>query len=155
VTTIQVTTTPKSLIGPIGGKRVRGAALAAALLCLPALGLASLTGPAAAAPVPEEMVSRSAAKLQGLDKITARTSTFTIAVGETKALGSLRITLRACKENPPIEPPETAAFLEVIESKPGEQAEPVFSGWMFASSPALSAMEHPIYDVWVLSCEGD
>ena len=43
----------------------------------------------------------------------------------------------------------------VIENKPGEQAEPVFSGWMFASSPALSAMEHPIYDVWVLSCEGD
>nr|WP_246472807.1 DUF2155 domain-containing protein [Azospirillum tabaci] len=126
--------------------------MAAALLCLPAL---SLTSPAGAAPVPEEMVSRPAAKLQGLDKITARTSTFTIAVGETKTLGSLRITLRACKENPPIEPPETAAFLEVIENKPGEQAEPVFSGWMFASSPALSAMEHPIYDVWVLSCEGD
>ncbi|CAO3373500.1 DUF2155 domain-containing protein [Azospirillum argentinense] len=144
-----MTTTPKSLIGPIVGKRVRGAALAAALLCLPVL------SPAGAAPVPEEMVSRPAAKLQGLDKITARTSTFTIAVGETKALGSLRITLRACKENPPIEPPETAAFLEVIENKPGEQSEPVFSGWMFASSPALSAMEHPIYDVWVLSCEGD
>ena len=156
MTTIQVTTTPKSLIGPIVGKRVRGAALAAALLCLPILSLLGLTsGPAGAAPVPEEMVSRPAAKLQGLDKITARTSTFTIAVGETKALGSLRITLRACKENPPIEPPETAAFLEVIENKPGEQAEPVFSGWMFASSPALSAMEHPIYDVWVLSCEGD
>jgi len=151
VTTIPVTT-PKSLIGPIVGKRARGAALAAALLCLPAV---SLTSPAAAAPVPEDMVSRPAAKLQGLDKITARTSTFTIAVGETRALGSLRITLRACKENPPIETPETAAFLEVIENKPGEQAEPVFSGWMFASSPALSAMEHPIYDVWVLSCEGD
>ncbi|WP_307833613.1 DUF2155 domain-containing protein [Azospirillum brasilense] len=142
-----MTTTPKSL---------RGAALAAALLCLPVLSLPGLTsGPASAAPVPEEMVSRPAAKLQGLDKITARTSTFTIAVGETKALGSLRITLRACKENPPIETPETAAFLEVIENKPGEQAEPVFSGWMFSSSPALSAMEHPIYDVWVLSCEGD
>lgn len=126
--------------------------MTAALFCLPALGLPSH---AAAAPVPEEMVSRPAAKLQGLDKITARTSTFTIAVGETKALGSLRITLRACKENPPVEPPEAAAFLEVIENKPGEQAEAVFSGWMFASSPALSAMEHPIYDVWVLSCEGN
>ncbi|MDQ2101592.1 DUF2155 domain-containing protein [Azospirillum isscasi] len=143
-----VTTTLKTLIG----KSVCGAALAAALLGLAAPGL---PGQAAAAPVPEEMVSRPAAKLQGLDKITARTSTFTIAVGETKALGSLRITLRACKENPPIEPPEAAAFLEVIENKPGEQAEAVFSGWMFASSPALSAMEHPIYDVWVLSCEGN
>nr|WP_209870724.1 DUF2155 domain-containing protein [Azospirillum soli] len=100
------------------------------------------------------MVARPAAKLQGLDKVTARTSTFTIAVGETKMFGSLRVTLRACRENPPIEPPEAAAFLEVVENKPGEKAEAVFSGWMFASSPALSAMEHPIYDVWVLSCTG-
>lgn len=126
------------------GKSLFGAALMAALFCVP--------GKPGAAPVPEEMVNRPAAKLQGLDKVTARTSTFTIAVGETKVLGSLRITLRACKENPPVEPPEAAAFLEVVENKPGEQAEPVFSGWMFASSPALSAMEHPIYDVWVLSC---
>ena len=147
-----MTTSSKSFIGRIAGKSVCRAAMTAALFCLPALGL---PGHAAAAPVPEEMVSRPAAKLQGLDKITARTSTFTIAVGETKALGSLRITLRACKENPPVEPPEAAAFLEVIENKPGEQAEAVFSGWMFASSPALSAMEHPIYDVWVLSCEGN
>lgn len=106
-----------------------------------------------AAPVPSQMIERPAAKLQWLDKVTARTSTFTIKVGETKAMSSLRITLRACRENPPIETPESAAFLEVTEIKPGEQAEPVFSGWMFASSPALSAMENPIYDVWVLSCE--
>lgn len=98
------------------------------------------------------MVDKPAAKLQGLDKITARTSTFTLAVGDTRTFGSLRITLRACRENPPVETPESAAFLEVVEVKPGEQGEPAFSGWMFASSPALSAMEHPIYDVWVLSC---
>lgn len=126
------------------GKSLFGAALVAALFCA--------QGMPGAAPVPEEMVNRPAAKLQGLDKVTARTSTFTIAVGETKLLGSLRITLRACKENPPVEPPEAAAFLEIVDNKPGEQAESVFSGWMFASSPALSAMEHPIYDVWVLSC---
>jgi len=123
------------------------AALAAALLF-------AAIAPAGALPAPEQMILRSSAKLQWLDKVTARTSTFTIAVGETKMMGSLRISLRACKENPPIEPPESAAFLEVVEMKPGEQAEPVFSGWMFASSPALSAMEHPIYDVWVLSCNG-
>ncbi|NYZ11371.1 DUF2155 domain-containing protein [Azospirillum sp. RWY-5-1] len=98
------------------------------------------------------MLDKPAAKLQGLDKITARTSTFTLAVGETRTFGSLRITLRACRENPPVETPESAAFLEVVEVKPGEQEEAAFSGWMFASSPALSAMEHPIYDVWVLSC---
>ena len=125
--------------------RLKGAALVAALLF-------AHTTAADAAPVPEQMIAKPGAKLQWLDKVTARTSTFTIAVGETKAMGSLRITLRACKENPPIEPPESAAFLEVAEIKPGEQAEPVFSGWMFASSPALSAMEHAIYDVWVLSC---
>lgn len=118
--------------------------LAAALLA---------TASVQAAPVPSQMIERPAAKLQWLDKVTARTSTFTMKVGETKAMSSLRITLRACRENPPIETPEAAAFLEVTEIKPGEQAEPVFSGWMFASSPALSAMENPIYDVWVLGCE--
>ena len=118
--------------------------LAAALLA---------TASVQAAPVPSQMIERPAAKLQWFDKVTARTSTFTIKVGETKAMSSLRITLRACRENPPIETPESAAFLEVTEIKPGEQAEPVFSGWMFASSPALSAMENPIYDVWVLGCE--
>ncbi|SMF80317.1 hypothetical protein SAMN02982917_5044 [Azospirillum oryzae] len=118
--------------------------LAAALLA---------TASVQAAPVPNQMIERPAAKLQWLDKVTARTSTFTMKVGETKAMSSLRITLRACRENPPIETPESAAFLEVTEIKPGEQAEPVFSGWMFASSPALSAMENPIYDVWVLGCE--
>lgn len=109
-------------------------------------------GATEAAPAPAQMIDKPAAKLQGLDKITARTSTFTLAVGETRTFGSLRITLRACRENPPVETPESAAFLEVVEVKPGEQEEVAFSGWMFASSPALSAMEHPIYDVWVLSC---
>jgi hypothetical protein len=118
------------------------------------LGAALLTAPlsASAATKPDQMIARPGAKLQWLDKVTARTSTFTIAVGETKAMGSLRITLRACRENPPIDPPEAAAFLEVTEIKPGEQAETAFSGWMFASSPGLSAMENAIYDVWVLSC---
>ena len=123
------------------------AAVAAATLLV-------VSGPAVAAPAPEQMIDRPVARLQGLDKITARTTTFDIAVGETKLFGGLRVTLRACKENPPIEPPEAAAFLEVDETRPGEEAETVFSGWMFASSPALSAMESPVYDVWVLSCRG-
>ncbi|MGQ9367363.1 DUF2155 domain-containing protein [Azospirillum sp. ST 5-10] len=116
--------------------------------------LAAVGGPVLAAPAPEQMIDRPVARLQGLDKVTARTSTFDIAVGETKLFGGLRVTLRACKENPPIEPPESAAFLEVEEVRPGEPPATVFSGWMFASSPALSAMENAIYDVWVLSCRG-
>lgn len=109
-------------------------------------------GTAAAAPTPAQMLDRPAARVQTLDKVTARTSTFEVAVGETKSFGNLRITLRACKENPPIETPESAAFFEVSEAKPDAEPVSVFSGWMFASSPALSAMEHPIYDLWVLSC---
>ena len=93
------------------------------------------------------------AVLQGLDKITARISTIKVAVGETVSFGSLQITLRACDKKPPEETPESAAFLQIVEQKQGEQPVTRFSGWMFASSPALSAMEHPVYDLWVLDCE--
>ncbi len=117
-----------------------------------AAALLMLSGTAVAATAPAQMVDRPAARVQSLDKVTARTSTFDIAVGETKPFGNLRITLRACKENPPIEVPESAAFFEVVEIKQDSNAENVFTGWMFSSSPALSAMEHPIYDLWVLSC---
>lgn len=124
---------------------------------LAALGLGILASalPAIAAPVPDQMIARPRATLQSLDKITARTSTFTMAVGETRKFGGVMVTLRACRENPPVEVPEAAAFLEVDETMPGEQVERVFSGWMFASSPALSALEHPVYDVWLLSCTGE
>jgi len=92
------------------------------------------------------------AVLQGLDKITARVSTVPIAVGETGSYGTLRITVRACRERPPTETPESAAFLEISDQKPGEPPVALFSGWMFASSPALNALEHPVYDIWVLNC---
>ncbi|HEY1385195.1 MAG TPA: DUF2155 domain-containing protein [Dongiaceae bacterium] len=93
------------------------------------------------------------AVLQGLDKITARISTIKVGVGETVNFGSLQITVRACDKRPPEETPESAAFLQVVEQKPGEAPITRFSGWMFASSPALSAMEHPVYDLWVLDCD--
>ncbi len=90
--------------------------------------------------------------LQGLDKITARVSAVAIKVGETGDYGTLRITVRACRERPPTETPESAAYLEILDEKPGEAPVALFSGWMFASSPALNALEHPVYDVWVLTC---
>jgi hypothetical protein len=102
---------------------------------------------------PAHAIQMEEAVLQGLDKITARISTIEVAVGETVTFGSLQITLRACDKRPPEETPESAAFLQVVEQKPGEQPVTRFSGWMFASSPALSAMEHPVYDLWVLDCE--
>lgn len=90
--------------------------------------------------------------LQALDKITARVSRITVPVGGTVNFGSLQITAKACDKHPPEETPESAAFLQVVEVKPGEAPVTRFSGWMFASSPALSAMEHPVYDLWVLDC---
>lgn len=100
-----------------------------------------------------EMIPRQTAVLQGLDKITARISTFEAPIGETVTFGSLDIVARTCRETPPEEPPESAAFLEIIDQRPDGPALEVFSGWMFASSPAVSAMEHPVYDVWVVSCQ--
>ena len=98
------------------------------------------------------------AVLQGLDKITARISTFDAPVDKTVRFGSLVITVRACVKRPPEEPPETAAFLQIEDVKPGQAADAanrVFSGWMFKSSPALSALEHPVYDIGVLDCKDD
>ena len=91
--------------------------------------------------------------LGGLDKVTAHVSTFEVPVGKTVTFGALQITARACDKHPPEETPESAAFLEVVEVRPGETPHQLFSGWMFASSPALSAMDNPIYDLWVLDCK--
>ena len=91
--------------------------------------------------------------LGGLDKVTAHVSTFEVPVGKTVTFGALQITARACDKHPPEETPESTAFLEVIEARPGETPHQLFSGWMFASSPALSAMDNPIYDLWVLDCK--
>jgi hypothetical protein len=93
------------------------------------------------------------AVLQGLDKVTARVSTFNAPIGATVKFGSLEIIARTCDKRPPEETPESAAFIDVWEVHPGEPAVSIYRGWMFASSPALAAMEHPVYDVWVLDCK--
>ena len=95
----------------------------------------------------------SIAQLQALDKSTARTGTFEAKVGSTVQYGSLSIKVQACRKTPPLEKPESAAFLQIWEVPIGaKKSEWAFSGWMFASSPALSAMDHAVYDVWVLDC---
>jgi len=92
------------------------------------------------------------AVLRGLDKITARVSTFEAPLGQEVRFGTLRVLVRTCRSRPPEEPPETSAFIEISDQRPGDLPRIVFSGWMFASTPALSALEHPIYDVWVIDC---
>lgn len=99
-------------------------------------------------------------QLRSLDKITARTQVFEANVGRTIKFGSVYIKVQACRKAPELEQPESAAFLQVWEIPAGqseaeEKAEWIYSGWMFASSPGLSAMDHPIYDVWVLDCLSD
>ena len=108
---------------------------------------------AAARPAPAEMTAEPVALLQGLDKITAGVSTFEAPVGTPVRFGTLSILVHDCEKAPPEDPPESAAFLEIDELRPGEDRVRVFSGWMFASSPALSALEHPVYDVNVLDCK--
>lgn len=106
--------------------------------------------------------------LRGLDKITGRISEFEVPLDQPTQFGTILIVLKYCEKAPPEETPEVAAFLQIydqteldaevslesLDAEDGEDANaPVFSGWMFASSPAVSAMEHPIYDVWVIDCK--
>ena len=93
------------------------------------------------------------AVLQGLDKVTARVTTLRVDLGQSVRFGTLEVIARHCDKRPAEETPESAAFLDVWEVRPGEPAVGLFRGWMFASSPALNALEHPVYDVWVLDCE--
>jgi len=101
------------------------------------------------------------AQLQGLDKITARISTFEVPVGQVARFGTLEIRVDACYRTPPEELPESATFLDIadIREDGNTPRKDLFSGWMFASSPGLSALEHPVYDVWLKECldpaEGD
>ncbi|WP_439814447.1 DUF2155 domain-containing protein [Zavarzinia sp. CC-PAN008] len=110
--------------------------------------------PAEAPKAEDQPVTQGAAVtvLQALDKVTGRITTIEVPPDGTVRFGSLAITSRACREKPVEEAPESAAFLEIAEIQPDQRPVPIFSGWMFASSPALSSLEHPVYDVWVIDC---
>ena len=115
-------------------------------LLLPALLAGLFAGPAAA-------IEANVVVLQGLDKVTARTATFEVPVGSAHRFGTLEITVHHCWKAPPEEPPENKAFLEVVDIRPDREPKTVFTGWMFSSSPALNALEHPVYDVQVERCK--
>jgi len=99
------------------------------------------------------VVAQDIAVLQGLNKITARVSTIEAPIDEVVRFGTLDITVRRCSKRPPEETPESTAYLEIRERRSGERSVELFAGWMFASSPAASSMEHPVYDVWVIDCK--
>ncbi|MBV9554410.1 MAG: DUF2155 domain-containing protein [Alphaproteobacteria bacterium] len=107
----------------------------------------------AAAPAYAEMSPAPLAVMQGLDKISARVSKFEAPVGTAVAFGRLSVVVRDCERSAPEDRPENAAFVEIYENRPGEARGKLFSGWMFSSSPALSGLEHPVYDVTLLRCK--
>ncbi|MBC6440375.1 MAG: DUF2155 domain-containing protein [Rhodospirillales bacterium] len=91
------------------------------------------------------------AVLGGMDKVTGHISTLDLPVGVTGVFGTLEVTPRSCQKTPPHEAPESASFLQIRDYRTGE-SETVFSGWMFASTPGVSTLEHPVYDIWVIDC---
>ncbi len=121
-------------------------------LCAFAFALCTLIGFSPYSADAREMTEYPRVKLQSLDKATARTMTFEARVGSTLKFGPLYIKVLTCQKSSPIDRPESAAFLQVWEVDTHKKAHWVFSGWMFASSPALSPMNHAIYDVWVIDC---
>lgn len=129
----------------------------AALLAIRGGTFASAQEPAAPAPAPEASpeelpAAKSVTILRALDKITARISELEAPDNMPIRFGSLSIQARTCRSEPPEEKPETYAFLEIDDIDKSGTATRVFSGWMLASSPALNPLEHPVYDVWVISC---
>ncbi len=106
-----------------------------------------MAGAAMAADIPTEKIT-----LRGVDKVTGHVKTFVATVGQPLTFGSLTVLPEKCLARSQEETPENSAFLTITEQNAKGVLEPVFTGWMFSSNPALSAMEHPIYDIWVLNC---
>jgi hypothetical protein len=100
-----------------------------------------------------ERIKNPVAEFAGIDKITGRIITFDAYVGETVQFGALQVTPRVCYSAPDTEEPKTDSFVEVDEITLDRKIRRIFTGWMFAQSPGLNAVEHPIYDVWLKSCK--
>jgi hypothetical protein len=102
---------------------------------------------------PVQRIANPTAAFSGLDKITGRIFPFEAAIDETVQFGALQVTPRACYTRPPTEPQNTTGFVEVDEITLDSKVRRIFSGWMFAASPGLNAVEHAIYDVWLVDCK--
>lgn len=120
------------------------------------IGLAFLTLAlvAYAAPLSAQRLQNEVAVFAALDKVTARIRKLEVPLNETVRFGSLKITPRVCYSRPPTEPPKTTTFVEVDEVQLDGQEDRIFTGWMFAESPGLNAVEHPVFDVWLTGCTG-
>jgi len=100
-----------------------------------------------------DRIENGVAVFAALDKVTARTSKFEVPLNETATFGALKVTPRVCYSRPPTEQPKTTSFVEVDEIQLDGQQKRIFTGWMFAESPGINAVEHPVFDVWLTDCE--
>ena len=110
-----------------------------------------------ATPAQAANITGQSVVLRTLDKVTATTKDFTVNVGDTLDYGSLNIAVKHCEKKPPEETPETYVFLQIKDNRldgkgEAQEAETIFSGWMFESNPAISPLDHGVYDVWVIRC---
>ncbi len=110
--------------------------------------LLAFAGPAAA----QDWVPEQTAKLQALDKVTARVTILDVRVGQSVTFGSLTISVRSCFGRGPDEVPDAAAWMEMTDSRAPAGSPPAFRGWMFANAPGVNMLEHPVYDIRVLEC---
>jgi hypothetical protein len=101
-----------------------------------------------------DRIDNGVAVFSALDKVTARTSKFEVPLNSTVQFGALKVTPRVCYSRPPEEQPKTTSFVEVDEVQLDGQEQRIFTGWMFAESPGLNAVEHPVFDVWLTNCTG-
>jgi hypothetical protein len=128
---------------PTVGWASSGAWVATTLMSALLLGLSSAQA---------QRIENQVAVFAALDKVTARIQKLEVKLGETQKFGALKITPRTCYSRPPTEPPKTTTFVEVEETELDGKQKKLFSGWMFAESPGLNAVEHPVYDVWLTEC---
>lgn len=106
-----------------------------------------------ATPAPARRIANDVAVFAGLDKITGRIIRFDVKVNETVQFGALQVTPKACYSRPSTETPQTTSFVKVSEETLDRKIQGLFSGWMFAASPGLHAVDHAVYDVWLVDCK--
>jgi len=131
---------------PDATRRARAALAAAVVVCG---ALAALPRPASA-----QQIENPIAVFAALDKVTGRISQLEIPIDEVVQFGSLKVAPRVCYTRAPTKPPKTTGFIEVTEVELEGDEKRIFSGWMFAESPGLNAVEHPVFDVWLTGCRG-
>lgn len=131
--------------------QARSASLMAAMLAFTPLAVAMLTNSSAA--IADTKLDNRVAVFSALDKVTATIKTLEVPINETVQFGALKVTPRVCYSRPATEQPKTSSFVEVDEVQLDGKETRIFTGWMFAQSPGLNAVEHPVFDVWLTECQ--